>query len=121
VGKFVIKETFDGDLATYQKITKLLYGGTIILGLVIVALRRVGLAALTRGKGGTADGKLMKLQGLAIIGGAAGEIIGILGFLASFITHDYQFCWRLGVVSLLVILYSIPRRWEWERAMSDVG
>jgi hypothetical protein len=119
VGKLVIRETFDGDLATYQKITKLLYGGTIGLGLAVVALRRIGLSILTRRQpGATADGVLKKLMAMSVIGGALGEAMGILGFLAAFITHDYQFCWRLGVISLLIILYSFPRRWEWERAVS---
>ena len=118
IGKLAIKETFDGDLATYQKVTKLLYGGTILLGLLVVALRRVGLAFLTRGH--NAVNILKKLQMLALLGAGLGELIGILGFVALLITHDYQFCWRLGIVSLLVILYSFPRRWEWERAIASV-
>lgn len=119
VGKFVIRETFDGDLATYQKITKLLYGGTIGLGLAVVALRRIGLSWLTRRTAGaTAESVLQKLLGLTVIGGALGELVGILGFLAALVTHDYQFCWRLGGISLLIILYCFPRRWEWERAVA---
>jgi hypothetical protein len=119
VGKLVIRESFDGDLATLQKITKLLYSGTIGLGLAVVALRRIGLSLLTRRlSGATTDGVLKKLMALSLIGGALGEAVGILGFLAAFITHDYQFCWRMGVISLLIILYNFPRRWEWARAVT---
>jgi hypothetical protein len=43
--------------------------------------------------------------------------VAILGFVAYSLTGDYQFCWRLSVVGLLLILYGFPRRWEWERAV----
>ena len=119
VGKLVIHETFDGDLATYQEITKLLYGGTIGLGLAVIALRRIGFWLLARRTAGAnAISVLRKLRSLALLGAAAGELIGILGLVAAFITHEYQFCWRMGVVSLAVILYSFPRRSEWERAIA---
>ena len=119
VGKLFIKETSDGDLATYQKIAKLLYGGTIALGLIVVALRRFGFSfVLRRQAGATAARVLQKLQGLTLVTAAIGELIGFLGFMAFLITRDYQFCWRLGVVSLAIILYSFPRRSEWARALA---
>ena len=121
VGKLFIKETFDGDLATYQKIAKLLYGGTIALGLIVVALRRFGFSFVSRLQAdATAAGVLRKLQGLTLINAAIGELIGLLGFMAFVVTRDYQFCWRLGVVSLAIILYSFPRRAEWARALAAV-
>lgn len=118
VGRFLIKEGFDGDLARYYQITRLLYGGTIIIGLCVIALRRLG-AMWVRRASASADSKLIKLQTLTIITAALGELIGILGFVAFMATGDYQFCWRLGVVSLVVILYCFPRRAEWARALAN--
>lgn len=118
VGRFVIKETFDGDLAAYFQITKLLYGGTIIIGLCVIALRRFGTILIRHAKA-DANSKLQKLQALTFITAGLGELIGILGFVAFFITRDYQFCWRLGVVSLVVILYCFPRRAEWARVLAN--
>ena len=119
VGKLFIKETFDGDLATYQKIAKLLYGGTIALGLLVVALRRFGISLVSRRQAGaTAASVLRKLQGLTLVNAAIGELIALLGFVAFLMTRDFQFCWRLGVVSLAIILYSFPRRAEWARALA---
>ncbi len=120
VGRFAIKETFDGDLATYFQITRLLYGGTITIGLGIIALRRLGTIWVRRANA-SAISKLRKLQTLTIITAALGELIGILGFVAFFITRDFQFCWRLGVVSLVIILWCFPRRAEWARALADSG
>ena len=121
VGKLFIKETFDGDLATYQKIAKLLYGGTIALGLLVVGLRRFGFSFVSRRQAGaTAASALRKLQGLTLVNAAIGELIAMLGFIAFVITRDYQFCWRLGVVSWAIILYSFPRRAQWARALSAV-
>ncbi len=118
VGRFLIKESFDGDLARYYQITRLLYGGTIMIGLAVIALRRLGTMWVSRANA-SATRKLNQLQGLTIITAALGELIGILGFVAFMITGDFQFCWRLGVVSLVVILYCFPRRAEWARAMAN--
>jgi hypothetical protein len=117
IGRFLIKESFDGDLARYYQITRLLYGGTIIIGLSVIALRRLGTIWVRRAAV-SASSKLAKLQTLTIIAAALGELIGILGFVAFLITGDFQFCWRLGVVSLVIILWCFPRRAEWARAIS---
>lgn len=118
VGRFLIKESFDGDLARYYQITRLLYGGTIIIGLCIIALRRLGTMWVSR-TAASASSKLIKLQTLTIIAAVLGELIGILGFVAFMITGDFQFCWRLGVVSLAIILWCFPRRAEWARAVAN--
>ena len=119
VGYFFIKESFDGDLARYYQITRLLYGGTIIIGLCVIALRRLGTIWVRRASASAAS-KLNKLQTLTIISAALGELIGLLGFAAFIITGDFQFCWRLGVVSLVVILWCFPRRAEWARALANL-
>ena len=118
VGYFFIKESFDGDLARYYQITRWLYGGTIIIGLCIIALRRLGTMWVGR-MAASASSKLVKLQTLTIITVALGELIGILGFVAFLVTGDFQFCWRLGVVSLVIILWCFPRRAEWARALAN--
>ena len=118
VGRLLIKESFDGDLARYYQITRWLYGGTITIGLCVIALRRLGTIWVRRANVGAAR-KLYHLQGLTVATAALGEIIGILGFVAFLITGDFQFCWRLGVVSLVIILWCFPRRAEWARAMTN--
>ena len=117
IGRFAIKETFDGDLATYFKITKLVYGGTIAIGLCVIVLRRFG-ALWVRRAASSAVSKLKQLQALTLVTAGLGELVGILGFVAFVITRDFQFCWRLGVVSLVIILYCFPRRSEWARALA---
>jgi hypothetical protein len=120
VGRFSLKEGFDGDLARYHRITQMLYGGTILLGLCIIALRRLGMLWVRRTKA-EASSKLAKLQTLTLVTVTLGEIIGILGFIAFFITGDFQFCWRLGVVSFAIILWCYPHRAEWTRALAGVN
>jgi hypothetical protein len=117
VGRFLIKESFDGDLARYYQITRMLYGGTIAVGLLVIAVRRLGPMWVRRATLSASD-KLKRLQALTLAGGALGELIGILGLVAFLVTGDYQFCWRLGVVSVIVVLYCFPRRTEWARALA---
>ena len=54
-----------------------------------------------------------------IIIGAIAEAVGISGLIFYRLTGDYQYSWRLGVVAILLILYSFPRRGEWERAVAE--
>jgi hypothetical protein len=61
---------------------------------------------------------LNKLMTVTIICLTAGELVGIMGLIFYFLTGDFQYSWRLGVVSILLILYSFPRRGEWERAVA---
>ncbi len=102
---------------TYLLVTKAAYGGALIAGVAVVALRRFWLKLMRGGKRPVAA-VLRKLRLLALLGSVLGEIVAIIGFVAYSLSGDYQFCWRLGVVGLLLILYCFPRRWEWERTLT---
>jgi hypothetical protein len=43
----------------------------------------------------------------------------IAGLVLYLLTGDYQYSWRLGVVGLFLLVYSLPRRGEWERAVAE--
>jgi len=96
------------------------YGAALVMGFAVVVLRRLWLSqfrlnlALRRGLGAM----LGSLSLASILGAALGDAIGILGLVAYLMTGDREFSWRLGVVGLLLIIYSYPRRGEWERAVS---
>lgn len=98
-----------------------IYSGAIALGLVVVALRRILMSrmflkqAIERG----VPAVLSSLQTLTIICSALAEVAGLGGLVFYLLTGDYQYSWRLGVVSLFLIAYSFPRRGEWERAVAE--
>jgi Na+/proline symporter len=98
-----------------------IYSGAIVLGLAVVVLRRILLSrmflrqAIERG----VSAVLSNLQTLTIICCALAEMAGIGGLIFYLLTGDYQYSWRLGVVSLFLIVYSFPRRGEWERAVAE--
>ncbi len=95
------------------------FAGVIVLGLIVVILRRVLMSqivmrqATLRG----VEAVLSKLLTTTIICLVVAEVVAILGLFFYFFTGDYQYSWRLGVVSILLILYSFPRRGEWKRAV----
>jgi hypothetical protein len=105
------------DVETYLLMIKAAYGGALLAGLGVVALRRFWMRFLRGGKS-PAPALLNKLRVLALLSAALGEVVAIIGFIAFSLSGDYQFCWRLGIVGLLLILYSFPRRWEWERTLA---
>jgi hypothetical protein len=107
------------DPESYYLLNKVVYGGALLAGLLVVMLRRFWLVVLMRGSRGRRPipALLSHLRLLALLSAALGELVAVLGFVAFSLTGDYQFCWRLCVVGLLLILYSFPRRWEWERAV----
>ncbi len=102
---------------TYLLVTKAAYGGALVAGLAVVALRRFWVRLLRGGKR-PALAVLNNLRNLALLSAGLGEVVALIGFIAFSLSGDYQFCWRLGVVGLLLMLYSFPRRWEWERALT---
>ena len=101
---------------------KILYTGAIVIGLAAVVLRRLFLSrpmmigAIRRG----AEAVLERLTIASVIGGALGEMAAIFGFLGYLLTGDLDYSWRLGVVGLLIIAYSFPRRGEWARQIALV-
>ena len=96
---------------------KAVYGAALLAGLLVVALRRLWQSVVLRGSQ-PLDAVLRRLRLRAVLSGALGELVAILGFVAFSLTGNYQFCWRLAVVGLLLILYSFPRRAEWAQAVA---
>ena len=98
-----------------------IYSGAIVLGLTVVALRRILLSrmflksAMQRG----AAAVLKNLQAMTILCCALAELAGLAGLVFYLLSGDYQYSWRLGVVSLFLLIYSFPRRGEWERAVAE--
>jgi hypothetical protein len=105
--------------AQLELIKKLAYGSALLFGLLVVALRRFGMAWLTRQRKRSVTAVLGHLRLLALISAALGEVVALIGFVAFMLTGDYEYCWRLAVVGLLLILYSFPRRWDWDRAVAS--
>jgi len=97
-----------------------IYSGVIVLGLMVVVMRRILLSntfmrpAAMRG----VQAVLKNLMNVTVICCALAEIAAIGGFVLYMLTGDYQYSWRLGVVSLLLLIYTFPRRGEWERAVA---
>lgn len=108
------------DLETYQKLVKGVYGAALFAGLLVVALRRLCMnVVLNKARGGQSVAKVLStLRLLALLSAVVGEFVAVLGFVAFSLTGSYDFCWRLSGVSLLLILYSFPRRWEWQRLVA---
>lgn len=101
---------------------KILYTTALVIGLAVVMLRRVLLSRFVmRGaarKGASA--LLRRLMMISIIGSSLGEAVAVLGFIGYLATGAGHYIWRLGVIGLLLIVYSFPRRGEWVRNLALV-
>lgn len=118
VAKFITpKEIMPGSETWQQPV----YSAVIVLGVVVVALRRIMLSKMMIGTA-TQRGVAAVLQHLltmTIIICALAEIAAIGGLAFYLLTGDPQYSWRLGVVSIFLLLYTFPRRGEWERAVAE--
>jgi hypothetical protein len=97
------------------------YLAALMIGLAVVAVRRLMLSRSRlslAAKRGT-NAVFGSLGTSSIIGAALGDVVGILGLVAYLMIGDPDYSWRLGVVGLLLIIYSFPRRGEWARAVSE--
>lgn len=96
------------------------YSAAIVLGLVVVILRRFLLSnmmvrsAIQRGVQAT----LQHLFMVTMLICALAEIAAIGGLMLYLLTADPQYSFRLGIVSLFLLAYNFPRRGEWERAVA---
>lgn len=118
VAKFITVEDIKPGTETWQQPA---YSAVIVLGVVVVALRRI-LMSKTLMATATQRGVSAVLQHLftmTIIICALAEIAALGGLVLYLLTGDYQYSWRLGVVSLFLLLYTFPRKGEWERAIAD--
>jgi hypothetical protein len=97
------------------------YSAAIVIGLSVVVLRRIVLSNLVMRPAATrgVPAVLNTLQAMTIICSALAEMAAIAGLVLYLLTGDYQYSWRLGVVGLFLLVYSLPRRGEWERAVAE--
>ena len=102
--------------------TKTLYSATLLLGLVVVLTRRALLSRTVLGRAARqgAGAVLARLSLTSIICAALAEIVGLLGVFGYLLTGE-SYGWPVGIVSLLLIVYSFPRRGEWVRALATSG
>lgn len=96
------------------------YSGVIVLGLVVVILRRILLSNMVMGKAARRGvGHVLKnLMDMTILCCVLSELVAIAGLALYLMTGDFQYSWRLSVVSLFLLIYTFPRRGEWERAIA---
>lgn len=103
-----------------ERWAKLIYSAVLVLGLGVVTLRRVLMsrAVMAQAARRGAQAVLNKLLTVTVIAAAVAEVVAILGLVFYLLTGEYEYSWRLGVISLLLLAYSFPRRGEWERAVA---
>ena len=100
----------------------------IIVGFVAIAaglaviLRRFYLSPsrLFKSRQKGINSLLSQLYLCSLLGAVLGDVIGILGVVASLVTGNREYSWRLGIAALMIIAYSFPRRGEWERAVATM-
>jgi TRAP-type C4-dicarboxylate transport system permease small subunit len=103
-----------------EKLVRPIFIVVIVLGLIVVSLRRLLMSQSMMAKVASrgVNALLARLLTITVICLAVALLVCIMGFTFYLLTGDYEYSWRLGVVSLLLILYSFPRRGEWERIIS---
>ena len=99
--------------------TNRLYSATLVLGLIVVLTRRALLSrtVLSRATRQGTSAVLARFSLTSIICAALAEIVGVLGVFGYLVTGE-SYSWPVGIVSLLLIVYSFPRRGEWVRALA---
>jgi hypothetical protein len=97
------------------------YSAVLVIGLSVVALRRIMLSKMVMGPAAARGihAVLNTLQMMTILCAALAEAAAIAGLMLYLLTADYQYNWRLGLVAIFLIIYSLPRRGEWERAVAE--
>ncbi|MBL8202809.1 MAG: hypothetical protein JNM09_01170 [Blastocatellia bacterium] len=110
---------------SYQWLTNSHYvivGLVAVIALVVVFLRRFYLSPARLYKAGQKgiNTLLSQLYLCSLIGAVLGDVVGILGVVASLVTSNREYSWRLGLAALLMIAYSFPRRNEWSRAVAGM-
>lgn len=114
VAKFVSpREAVPGSEAWQRPV----YGGALILALVVIFLRRFLMSSLVAGRAAASgiETALRNLLMVTIVIAVTAELVAILGMIFYFLTGDIDYSWRLGAISLILLAYAFPRRGEWER------
>lgn len=97
------------------------YSAAIVLGVIVVALRRMLLSKTVMGTARQrgVSAVLNQLFTMTILLCVLAELTGIAGLVLYLLTGNYDYSLRLSAVSLIVLLYTFPRKGEWERAVAD--
>jgi hypothetical protein len=107
----------------YETWARPIYAGVLVFGLLVVVTRRLVLSPLVlrpaSRQGGAAVVRVLFVMTLGL--GTLAGIVGVGGPLLYQLTGDAQYLWRLGGIGLLLLIYSLPRRAEWERAFRQAG
>jgi hypothetical protein len=105
-----------------EKWVQPIFIAVIVIGLAVVSIRRILMsqAMMLKLATGGANAVIGRLSTTTIICLALAELVGILGLVFYLLTGYFDYSWRLGVISLLLILYSFPRRGEWGRIISRI-
>jgi hypothetical protein len=92
-----------------------------VLGLLVVMTRRLVFSPLLMRPISQQGGQVVVrvLVAMTLVLGGLAAVVGVGGPLLYQWTGDAQYLWRLGAVGLLLLVYSLPRRAEWERAVRD--
>jgi hypothetical protein len=117
VARFISpSETLPGSERLYRPI----YISVIVLGVGAITVRRLLMSQFMMAKVAPrgVNALLGRLLMTTVICLAIAELVVIMGFTSYLLTGDYEYSWRLGLISLLLILYSFPRRGEWEHIIS---
>ncbi|HEX4951721.1 MAG TPA: hypothetical protein VFZ34_33995 [Blastocatellia bacterium] len=97
-------------------------GLVAVAALAVVVLRRFFLSPTRLQKAGQQGigALLSQLYLCSLTGAVLGDVVGILGVVASLVTGNREYSWRLGLAALLLIAYSFPRRGEWQHAVAQM-
>jgi TRAP-type C4-dicarboxylate transport system permease small subunit len=103
-----------------EGLTRPIFLAVIILGLVVITVRRLLMSQWMMAKLAPrgVNALLGRLLTTTVICLAIAEFVAVMGFILYLLTGDYEYSWRLGGISLFLVLYSYPRRGEWERIIS---
>jgi hypothetical protein len=90
-----------------------------VVGLAVVMARRLHLSGESRRIESRGTAALLNhLSKVSVICAALGESVAAIGLVGYLVTGQYDLSLRLGIIRILLILYSFPRQWEWSRTLS---
>jgi hypothetical protein len=119
IAGYFVPPAFNGN----PRFISAVYAIAPVMGLAIVMARRLMLsqASLMRIQSRGSAALLNHLSKVSVICAALGESVAVVGLVGYLVTGQYDVSLRLGIIGILLILYSYPRQWEWSRALSALN
>lgn len=117
-GKIIPVQETSLDIGNWER---MIWGAVIALGILVVFLRRVltSKSMLNKFKSNGSGEIISMLFASTIISIFIAELIGVAGLFLYKITANNNYSWRFGVIAIIIIIYSIPRRNEWEKIVAS--